>query len=254
MVHNHRSSFMKPLLIDGDIIMYQASYANERETDINAVLNYINELLYEIMINNQSGDYIAFLTGMNNFRYQLAEKNDYKATRKKEKPKWFFHVKEMLINDFGFVLTNGIEADDALTILSKKYPNSVTCTTDKDLLQYPGNFYNIRKKITFSITEEQANLNFWTQMLVGDNSDNIKCIRGIGPVGAGKMLSGKSFTEMCNTVLHTYMKVYGEYDGIKYFHQSYRLLRLLREHNEFVEPPMCHIDYLKPIQPYVRTT
>jgi 5'-3' exonuclease len=85
-----------------------------------------------------------------------------------------------------------MEADDYLGI--NQHESSIICSIDKDLLQVPGKHYNIVKKEFYEIDEETGFRNFYTQLLTGDTSDNIKGIAGIGPVKAKKALTGY-FTE-----------------------------------------------------------
>ena len=69
---------------------------------------------------------------------------------------------------------------------------------DKDINMIPGMHYNwelkrlgklIRPATIYEVTEEEALYNFYYQLLVGDATDNIKGVRGLGPVGASKFLS-----------------------------------------------------------------
>jgi len=239
-------------LIDGDVILYRSAYANENEEDFNKVKEYIYTLLFEILINNSTDSYIAYLTGPNNFRYSIPRDNSYKSTRTKEKPKWFYEVKKFLISELGFYLTERIEADDALIISNKKRDNGIICTNDKDLLQVPGNFYNITKKNSFKLEPAEAYTNFWKQMLMGDVSDNVKCIYGIGPKGAEKILKGLDESSMRHRVFGIYVDKFGEYEGIIKFYENYRMLRLLDTYEDFNEPEVIKIDTLKPIESYVR--
>jgi 5'-3' exonuclease len=85
-----------------------------------------------------------------------------------------------------------MEADDYLGINQNE--SSIICSIDKDLLQVPGKHYNFVKKEFYEVDEETGFRNFYTQLLTGDTSDNIKGIAGIGPVKAKKALAD-SFTE-----------------------------------------------------------
>lgn len=128
-----------------------------------------------------------YLTGSNNFRKNVCP--DYKAHRPEEKPTHLEAVREYLIDTWGAIVTDGIEADDALGIEHTNSPDeTVICTTDKDLNTIPGLHYNWRHNREYTVTPEEANKNFWVQMLTGDASDNIFGIKGVGDVKARKAL------------------------------------------------------------------
>jgi len=237
-------------LIDGDILMYRCAWSNDKSDDFQDVKDHVVTLMYEILSNNNSKDYISYLTGRNNFRYDIPESKDYKGTRKSEKPKWFLETKDFMINELGYHLTDRIEADDALIISSKRHPNSVICTTDKDLLQYPGTFYNINHKTITVLTKEEGLRNFWKQMLTGDVSDNVKGVEGIGPKIADKILNSVDQSHYMYRVMSAYVSKYGEYEGVRFFYENYRMLKLLDNHENFVEPEIRHMDYSIPIENY----
>ena len=73
----------------------------------------------------------------------------------------------------------------------------VIVSLDKDLKQVPGLHYNFVKKEFDTVTPQQGLINFYTQFLVGDTSDNIRGCTGIGPVKARKAFEelGDSPTE-----------------------------------------------------------
>ena len=82
---------------------------------------------------------------------------------------------------------------------------SIICSVDKDLNQIPGWHYNFVKKEKYFVDEEQAIRTFYTQLLVGDNTDNIQGVKGIGPAKAAKILSEcKNEKEMYEACVKTY--------------------------------------------------
>jgi 5'-3' exonuclease len=137
-------------------------------------------------------------------------------------------VRDFLVRKWnGQVLTEAYEVDDELAIQAQ--PNSVICSIDKDLRQIPGEHYNPVKDEFEVVDSEQAALTLYTSMLVGDSSDNLRGIDGLGPVKAGRLLAGLDSKE-------AHLKVQSIYDdhGRDFFH-SYRLFRLLRSIDEYHE-------------------
>lgn len=111
-----------------------------------------------------------------------------------KRPKWEEIVKQYLITAWDAQVTDGYEADDAMGFrqceLSAEEDNSVICTIDKDLDQVPGGHYNFVKKQKYYISDEEGTRFFYYQMLIGDSTDGIKGVVGIGKAKAEKLLQG----------------------------------------------------------------
>lgn len=143
-----------------------------------------DDTMNRILQETGSDQYKAFISGPDNFRYQIDP--NYKANRAdKPRPEWLQPVREHLILRWGAHVSDGIEADDNLGIEQSQYwdttiarinystVNTVICSIDKDLLQIPGNHYNFVSNTGCFITEHQGWVNFYTQLIMGDRSDNI---------------------------------------------------------------------------------
>ena len=65
---------------------------------------------------------------------------------------------------------------------------SIIVSIDKDFDQVPGWHYNFVKGEKYYVDDDQGFYNFCAQLLTGDRADNIIGLRGIGPVGAAKIL------------------------------------------------------------------
>lgn len=188
-------------LIDGDILAYRIGFTTEQE-DLQIALYRMEDLVGRILDETYADSYKIYLTdSAGNFRQKLFP--DYKANRTKPKPRWLEDLKEFLIVEHGAEIAIGMEADDALGIAqteikakddmgdsSGPYPlSSVICSIDKDLLQIPGNHYNFVKQEEFYVSPHLGMLQFYTQLLVGDVSDNVVGAIGIGPKKAEKALN-----------------------------------------------------------------
>lgn len=179
------------LVIDADVITYRVAWSCEdRKTGevdpVYVLQGRINNQINEILEVTRSTDYQLYLTGPNNFRYEIYPQ--YKANRP-PKPKLYEAAREYLISKWGAIVTDGIEADDAMAIeASMDVENVCIASIDKDLLQVPCWHYNFVTGKHFKQTEEGAIRSFYAQLLMGDATDSIPGIRGIGPVKAGKLL------------------------------------------------------------------
>ena len=200
------------LLIDGDLIQYQAAYSKDATTVtgvIEKVDSILNDILYNCSQYNRQNEYTIYLTGSGNFRHQIA--GDYKANRPKEKPQTLALARQWLIDQWGAVVVDGQEADDAIAQEATRvgYGDVIIVSIDKDFKQLPCLIYNFRKNTWLKIDELGAKYNFWTQVLTGDNVDNIKGLVGIGPVKAKKILQD------CTTEDDMYRETLKAYDNDK---------------------------------------
>lgn len=205
-------------LVDGDIITHRVGYTTEEES-IGIAKYRADEMLDGLLRDTDSTEFRIFLSdnSENNFRYKIDP--SYKANRTAPKPRHLEDLKEHLIVQWGAKIAYGMEADDALGIHQKKdfsigptpvgigyhKDQTVICSIDKDLLQIPGLHYNFVKKEWKEVGQEEGLLSFYRSILIGDVSDNIKGVYGIGPKKAEKILP----------------KWVSEEDAIKRIHDAY---------------------------------
>lgn len=188
------------LLIDADLVAYRCA-ASAENTDAQVACDYATNLIDLCVSELKADSYECFLTGDTNFRYQVFP--EYKVHRLKQaKPTHLAAVKDFLIREHGAVVSEGCEADDMMGIAQDK-SGVHTCivSLDKDMLMVPGQHYSwyieggpVDKRWTRSAThrivEPLEGLRwFYTQLVVGDPSDGIKGIPGLGKVAAAKMLA-----------------------------------------------------------------
>jgi 5'-3' exonuclease len=123
-------------LIDADLIAFRCAASAEHDPSDIAEIR-VNELMQRILYETNATDYIGFLTGSNNFRYELYPQ--YKANRKdKPRPTHLDVCKELLVKQWKCKVTDGIEADDALGIEQDKEGDSTRpplqfCTTRTEI-------------------------------------------------------------------------------------------------------------------------
>ena len=218
-------------LIDADIVAYRAAAScmptktKFEEEPLNFAIARVDESMHRILGELETEQYHSFLTGSENFRKIIYP--EYKANRKDMVlPRWLNDCKEYLIEEWESSVCNRHEADDAIgiyaTFLKEK---AVIASIDKDLRQIPGKHFNFVTGELISVNEDQADLNFWMQMLMGDRSDNVIGIYGIGPVKAELALKHLKPHERQAYVLD----MYGDEER---FLLNYRLLRVVRTEKE----------------------
>ncbi len=161
-----------------------------------------------------------------NFRYAVAnipgsKGPGYKAGRP-EKPVWLAHIKDRMKTQWGAKEIQGYEADDALGIYQTE--RTIASHIDKDINMIPGwhynhvteEFYNVPEGLGHLIYENKklvgrGTMFFYAQLLIGDSTDNIPGITGVGLKKAFDSLHSHQEEEQCLiTTLAHYQKQYGE--------------------------------------------
>mgnify|MGYP003651147636 CR=1 FL=1 len=226
------------ILIDADIIAYRASFSAKDEPTwaaLGKAGDLIGSVLYSCFYPEDytlGVDTFLYLTGSNNFRYDLATIRPYKGQRG-EKPKHLKDVREYLISEWGAIVVEGQEADDAIAIKATELNMDCTVVSiDKDFLQLPCTHYNNGKQEFTKVGEFEGLSFFYNQLLTGDTADNIQGVAGIGPKKAEKILDG-TLTEQ-----EMYTKCLEAYEGdLDALIENARLLWLRRKEGEMWEPP-----------------
>lgn len=211
-------------IIDGDIIAYSSAWAVAKQNSVKAVLKASKEMLLNIRETLELDDATIHLSGSSNFRYEIYPQ--YKAGRK-EKPPAIDEVRKYLIKYWDAVVSDGVEADDAMAIEATTYPDRIIATKDKDLNQVPGWKYNWAKYAVSYISSEEADYNLWLQVLTGDSTDNIKGIPGIGPIKGKKILEMPHHRGQLGSLVE---QAYLDHGLTKQdFELNYKLVYLIRE-------------------------
>lgn len=183
-------------LVDADIIGYRLAFACKEESETTAkhsLNSYIADILMCGVDNTFSGCFVdawkLYLTGKDNFRLDVAKTAVYKGNRTAPKPQHLAALRRHMVKEWGAVVVDGQEADDAIAIEAAKLVGGcIISSVDKDLDQIEGWHYNFVNKRNYYITAEQGLYNFYKQILTGDSADNIIGLRGIGNITADKMM------------------------------------------------------------------
>ena len=220
-------------LIDADSLCYAVGFSSN-DVDEALAVSRLEATVVELCMDLECDDYKGFLTGKGNFRNDIAVTAPYKGTRPTEKPVHLQALRNHLVADWGFVVTEGIEADDAVGIAAYEVSEdeSIMVHIDKDLNQFRGHHYNYRKKEKYYVSEFAGWHSFYLQILTGDRVDNIEGLKGIGPAKGTKLLKD------CTTVEELYDAVLKAYDGnIERVLENGQLLYLQRKEGDVWQPP-----------------
>ena len=226
----------KELLIDADFLIYSVGFASEEDSEKFAKSRLVETMEDMVYLHLKADSYEAFLTGKNNYRYDIAKTVPYKGNRKDmKKPKHYDSLREHMVKRLGAVVVNGQEADDEVAIRMTKEPDKYLLVgVDKDLRQIPGWHHNPKKAETDYVSDFEGYKNFCSQLLTGDRVDNIPGLDQIGPVKAAKALKNAKTKE---ELLQAVWKIYQEKEhGIEYLIEQGQLLWLRRYEGELWQP------------------
>ncbi len=205
-------------LIDGTALLYRSHFAfiknplvNSRGEHTSAIYGVVNSFLHFLELKQAANILISFDRKAPTFRHELSE--NYKANRPPmpeelvsqiEPVQQFFHL-------IGLpeISLDGYEADDVLATLGERFKDAfdiVFVTSDKDysqLVEERVTIFDPAKDLSYDREGVFAKYGVYPEQfvdylaLVGDASDNIPGVKGIGPKGAEPLL-----------------KKYGTLDGI----------------------------------------
>lgn len=193
-------------LIDTEVYLYRAAAACEMEAewgpgdwtylcrhgDAQALFQ---ETIGEIRDTLPDHEPVLVFGDRTSFRYGVWPQ--YKANRKKyRKPAGYRQLIQWVekvapVRGWEVARLPDIEGDDVLGVLYEE--GDVIVSIDKDMLTIPG--LHLRDGELSEISKKEADRNFYTQVLVGDTSDNYPGCPTYGPKTAEKALSGW-FTEV----------------------------------------------------------
>jgi DNA polymerase-1 len=190
------------LLIDGDILLYEACSANEVEqdwgddlwtlhSDFGKCRTTLIDKLQALQKELKTKDFIFCISDDVNFRKEVLPTYKYKR-KSVRKPVAYHALKKWAQEEYHCEMWPKLEADDVLGILAttgKKHPNQelIIVSEDKDLKTIPGKLY--RKGELLQIPEGEADYWFMYQTLIGDITDGYKGCPKIGDKTAEKLLT-----------------------------------------------------------------
>lgn len=190
------------LLIDGDILIYEACFAVETpihwgndwwtlHADAAEAKQKIDAEVVELVETLDAGGYKVCLSDSHNFRKDID--SSYKSNRTTRKPICYAEVKAYIREAWEAVVWKNLEADDCMGILATEDPdNTIIVSIDKDMRQIPGRVYNWRNPDhgIVTISQQEADRFHLMQTLTGDAVDGYAGCPGIGPKRAEAIVDG----------------------------------------------------------------
>lgn len=185
------------LLIDGDILVYQALTSAEKEVEwepdlwtlwsnhVDAKDNFVAALT-SILIKADTDNYrIVLSDSEGNWRKEIYPK--YKSNRKQRKPLGYKDFRKWVMDHYPHVIKPKLEADDCIGILATKPgADALIWSIDKDFKTIPGK--HLKDDGIVTIDEDEADYWFLMQTLTGDATDGYPGLPGVGPKKAEAIL------------------------------------------------------------------
>lgn len=212
-------------LIDGDILLHQAAFAAEKEVDFGDWVYLAGDFKFAPNELRQLTDHVGRCVGANRIVVCLTDNDHnfrkdvypaYKGNRVKlgsRKPLVLAKLRTWYEDNYETVCKPGLEADDVMGILATGNfsgfgGHKIVCSIDKDLKTIPGEVFSWypgqKEKGIQTITDEQADYNFYLQALMGDTTDGYPGCPGFGPKKADKWLRLEEREDMWAAVVAAY--------------------------------------------------
>ena len=250
-------------LIDADMMTYQIPFALEdyKTKEIKGsrwdVRDAVGRHITQIINDRKASSFKLYLTGEGNFREGLATISPYKGNRQSAKPFYHQYIRDLLVEEWGAIVSEGMEADDSIAIeQAKDKDNNIICSLDKDFDQCAGKHYSwpikrkgkiVRPASLYEVDELQGIKNLYAQAITGDSVDNILYADGkkVAFLRKGQGFADKLLAS-CETEEEVKAKVmefyYSEWDGdgmgITWkdaFYEVMSLLYLKRHEEDYYE-------------------
>jgi DNA polymerase I len=194
------------LIIDSSYLIFRSFFAypnltfNERS--LGAFYGYVKTILKLVKQYNPEHLFITGDLPEPTWRHKILE--SYKAGRPELDPNLIAQFP--LINDWAklissqYLVSSGYEADDIIYNLAEHYSELaekvIIFSSDKDLYQIltRENVYFVRNDNLYGVSEFKTEFNLepsqWVdyKSIIGDKSDNLRGVAGIGPKGASELL------------------------------------------------------------------
>jgi len=202
---------------------------------VSHAFHIVNMSMNELINRIEPEQVTVLLSGKQNFRDEVATIRPYKETRKdKPKPDCLPQVEQFMIDRWGAIRVEGIEADDMCAIVAYSSIEDgapyVIAHVDKDLRMIPGMHYDYDKQSSYYVNDWDALKWFYIQLLAGDSTDCIPGLYGYAEKTARSALA-KSKTEkgMFKKALELYGSDAGRYKDKYYANDPRGAIGVLKE-------------------------
>jgi hypothetical protein len=216
------------LAVDGDIVAYRTAAVCESHFE-GACNDIVDRTMSEIAGDTGITQMRVYLSGKHNFRRFIGTTLTYKGNRDTmTRPQYLSHCLDRLKERYGAISIDGYEADD-LIATDMTANGAIHCGVDKDINQIAGQHYNYVNKEWHIVTPEQATINLYRQVLMGDTSDNVPGLPKIGEVKSAAAIQNHAtaFDDALAYYRATCAKLLPDIDAARYFIEQYGLIAMI---------------------------
>jgi 5'-3' exonuclease len=233
----------KLVIIDADLFIFLAGWEYRDKLNMlggMAFTKKLDLLLEAVLVKTQPDFFLGFFgqDGSKNFRHDFATLKPYKGTRKNTDWADYFKpiAKKHFAEKWKFYGVSHIEADDACSIAHHTYKDTydiIHVSEDKDAKQMaPFVRYNPNpsKKCFEEISAFEGRAFLYYQGLVGDSSDSIPGIPGVGEKSKliPELYACNTEEELFSFVQEAYIEKYKE-DYLPFMTENFILLQMLKK-------------------------
>ena len=219
------------ILIDADSLIFATAVTTNNIDSARDGFDWrYNGIMFDLKQRFKIDGLFMFSGSKGNFRKLITKK--YKANRKQELPDHLGELHSYVKSEYKSIYKYGVETDDVIASYWRRAvdnvgaDNVVIVALDKDYKQFPCVFYNYQKKEIERISEDEALVNFYTQMVEGDSADNVNYCKGYGKAWCKKNLTtDMSHYSLIKTVYSVFKTLYKSKARERYI-ECYNLLKL----------------------------
>jgi 5'-3' exonuclease len=185
-------------------------------------------------------DFLMAVKGDNNFRNTIYDQ--YKAHRVSDAAApltttFVPAIRTLAVNEELAIRAHGRETDDYIRIWAEEARAAgepfVVCSVDKDLKCIEGKHWLIHHKKMVEMDKLEAMKFYYGQLIMGDTTDNIPGIPGMGPVAAKKLLIDCITEEDCQeAVVSAYISAF-EDDWAEFLLSNGKMIHLQRHIDDY---------------------
>ena len=223
------------VLSDKGNMVFQYTEKTEEQLKLSA-----DWIMNDILTKCGATHYIGFIKNVHTTQSRLAINPEYKANRKADAPPWWLFVKLYLHSVWDIQLANNAEVDDLVNITRLQLPDSFIVAVDGDLLGLEGTHYNWKTNEWITVTKEQANRKFFSDMICGQKGDNIHGLKGKGEKYVNQLFTKiihQTDLEYAELVYSAYLTHYGNVkQATKEYYKNYFSLHILDQKEGFTIP------------------
>jgi 5'-3' exonuclease len=160
-------------------------------------LHSVKTLMASIQAEFPEHDMIVFFSCPTEDNWRTKFFPQYKANRKDQRrPAHGPAIRKYMEAKYHCEDREGLEADDLISIYASQHPGSIIATNDKDLDQIAGQHYDFTKQHKYWVIPDEAFYVRELQTVMGDSTDNVPGVPGVGRVTADRYMKDMTAREV----------------------------------------------------------